>query len=73
MIAPMSAAAPPGIPKLIGRGPLRALARAGLSSVDQLAALSSREVAALPGMTPKAVTQLRVALTARGKAFADER
>ena len=35
--------------------------------------LSSREVAALPGMTPKAVTQLRAALATRGKAFADER
>lgn len=63
----------PGMPKLIGRGPLRALARAGLTQVDQLAAMSRRELEALNGMTPKALARLREALAARGKTFADER
>ncbi|MEZ4400816.1 MAG: hypothetical protein R3B06_12400 [Kofleriaceae bacterium] len=68
-----SPAPPPGIPKVIGRAPLRALARAGLTTLDQLATRSSREVEVLTGMTPKALAQLRAALATRGKAFADER
>ena len=61
------------MPKIIGRGPLRALARAGLTQIDQLAVTSRRELEALHGMTPKALARLREALAARGKTFADER
>jgi hypothetical protein len=54
------------LPKAIGRPATRALANAGITTLDQVAALSDAEIAALHGVGPKAVKLLREALEARG-------
>jgi hypothetical protein len=62
---PNCAAFPPGV-----SGPaLRALDRAGVRSVADLARWSEAELAALHGMGPKALGALRDALAASGGAF----
>lgn len=62
---PNRAAFPAGV-----SGPaLRALNRAGVGSVAELARWSEAELAALHGMGPKALTVLRAALEASGGRF----
>jgi hypothetical protein len=57
------------LPKLAA--PARhALEAAGLGSLDLLAKVTEREVAALHGMGPKAIYALKAALDARGLTFA---
>jgi predicted flap endonuclease-1-like 5' DNA nuclease len=51
----------------------RALLGAGYTRLDQLAAVSERELKKLHGMGPKAIDQLRRALDAQGLSFAEER
>lgn len=53
------------LPKAIGRPATRALANAGITTLDQVAALSDAELNALHGVGPKAVRLLRAALDAR--------
>lgn len=50
----------------------RALVNAGYIRLEQLVTLRAAEVKQLHGMGPKALDQLRRALTARGLSFADE-
>jgi predicted Fe-Mo cluster-binding NifX family protein len=47
----------------------RALAGAGLTSLDKLAKAKEVDVAALHGMGPNAMGKLKEALKAKGKAF----
>lgn len=49
----------------------RALEHAGYARLEQLAKLSEAELLKLHGMGPKAIEQLRQALAAKGKSFAD--
>ena len=51
----------------------RALAQAGYSRLDQLASVKMSEIKKLHGIGPNAIEQLRLALHARGLAFADEK
>ncbi|MDA0632975.1 hypothetical protein OUY22_06050 [Nonomuraea sp. MCN248] len=53
------------LPKAIGRPATRALAGAGITTLDQVARLSDAELGALHGVGPKAVRILREALDAR--------
>jgi hypothetical protein len=48
----------------------RALAGAGVQSLEQLAGMSQAEVARLHGMGPKAIERLREALREHGLSFA---
>lgn len=48
----------------------RALAAAGYSQLEQLTKVSETEIAALHGMGPKALDELRRALAAQGTSFA---
>ncbi|EXG81678.1 helix-hairpin-helix domain-containing protein [Cryptosporangium arvum] len=64
---PTPASLPP-----IGRPATRALLDAGVRTLDQVATRSRRELLALHGVGPKAVTILADALAERGLAFADE-
>jgi predicted flap endonuclease-1-like 5' DNA nuclease len=49
----------------------RALAGAGISRLDQVAAMSEAELLALHGLGPKTIRQLRPALEAKGMSFAE--
>lgn len=60
------------LPSGIGAPARRALANAGLSSLEQLTQISESELRRLHGMGPKAVEQLRVALHSRGLSFKEE-
>jgi ERCC4-type nuclease len=51
----------------------RALVGAGYTSLEQLTGISETEIKQLHGIGPKAVDQLRRALTAKGLSFADEK
>lgn len=51
----------------------RALAGAGISSLDQLARMSEAEVKKLHGIGPNALDKLRRALDAKGLSFAGEK
>lgn len=51
----------------------RALQNAGLYRLEQLTQLSQAELLQLHGMGPKAQSQLRQALQARGLSFRDEK
>lgn len=53
------------LPKSIGRPATRALANAGITTLDQVAALSEVELLALHGVGPRAVRILQEALRAR--------
>lgn len=66
----MSKAAKPAsdLPKLAAPA-ARALAGAGLTSLDKLARVTEAEVAALHGMGPNALGKLKAALKASGKSF----
>jgi hypothetical protein len=50
----------------------RALAAAGYSRLEQLTAVTEGDLKKLHGMGPKAIGQLRQALSARGQSFAGE-
>lgn len=56
------------LPKLAAPA-MRALAGAGLASLDHLAHVTEAEVAALHGMGPNALVTLKAAMKARGLAF----
>ena len=51
---------------------LRALANAGVRSMDDLAGRTEAEIAALHGVGPKGVTLLRTALESSGRGFRSE-
>jgi len=61
--------ADPWPPKGLAKPAHRALANAGIGSVEELARRREAEVAALHGMGPTGVTALRAALAAKGLAF----
>ncbi len=64
-----ASAAPGGVgdlPRSIGAPATRALAGAGLTTLEQVAALTEGELGALHGVGPKAVRILREALAERG-------
>ena len=56
-------------PPALGGPALRALARAGIRSVADLARWSEGDLAQLHGMGPKGVAELREALSAAGLTF----
>jgi len=60
------------LPATLAAPARRALAGAGYTRLDQLTAISERELKKLHGMGPKAIGQLRAALDAKGLSFADE-
>ncbi|MGY0235843.1 DNA-binding protein [Longispora urticae] len=55
----------------IGAPARRALALAGYVRLDQLTAVTEKELGALHGVGPKALRILRAALGERGASFAD--
>lgn len=57
-------------PDTLARPARRALTAIGIQRLEQLTTLREDEVALLHGMGPKAVSQLRDALAARGLGFA---
>ncbi|MCO1656390.1 DNA-binding protein [Pseudonocardia sp. S2-4] len=67
---PRDRPAPPTGTRLpaIGAPAARALAAAGLSTLEAVAAVPERELAALHGVGPIALAKLRDALTAKGLA-----
>ena len=58
------------LPRGAGQPARRALAAAGYTRLDQLAAVSEAELLALHGVGPKAIAQLRQALAGKGLCFA---
>ncbi|WP_446210827.1 DNA-binding protein [Micromonospora sp. IBSANI012] len=60
------------IPRAVGVPARRALAGAGWTRLDQLTAVTERELRALHGMGPKAIGVLRAALRDRGLSLAGE-
>ena len=60
------------LPK-IGAPATRALAAAGFHSLKQLTRFTEAEVAAMHGVGPYAIGKLRIALAARGLAFAKKK
>lgn len=59
------------LPEGLSNPARRALAGAGISRLEQLAALKEDEVKQLHGIGPNALARLRRALQAHGLAFAD--
>lgn len=57
-------------PEGLARPAQRALAAAGYTRLEQLTKVTEADLAALHGMGPKAIGQLREALAARGLTFA---
>jgi predicted flap endonuclease-1-like 5' DNA nuclease len=57
-------------PKGLGQPARRALAGAGITSLNHLTKITEAELKQLHGIGPKAVEQLRAALEARGLSFA---
>ncbi|GIF73300.1 hypothetical protein Asi02nite_28180 [Asanoa siamensis] len=55
----------------IGRPANSALLAAGITTLDQVAALSRRDLLAMHGVGPKAVRILAAALAGQGRGFAD--
>ncbi|HEY1011885.1 MAG TPA: helix-hairpin-helix domain-containing protein [Herpetosiphonaceae bacterium] len=51
----------------------RALAAAGITRLDQLAAVAEAEISALHGVGPKVIRVLRAAMRERGLDFSDKR
>ncbi|MEU5790927.1 DNA-binding protein [Micromonospora purpureochromogenes] len=60
------------IPPAVGAPARRALAGAGWTRLDQLTAVTERELRALHGVGPKAIGVLRAALRDRGLSLAGE-
>ena len=61
------------LPAKLANPARRALDAAGLTRLDQLTDITEPELAALHGMGPKALGQLRDALAATGRSFKDVR
>jgi DNA integrity scanning protein DisA with diadenylate cyclase activity len=61
-----------GFPTKLGKPALRALAAAGYTQLEQLTAISVRDLSQLHGIGPHAIQQLRDALAAEGMAFAQD-
>ncbi|WP_069160755.1 hypothetical protein [Nocardia altamirensis] len=59
-----------GLPAELGKPAERALAAAGIRHLDDLTTWTERDLAALHGVGPTAVTKLRAALAARNQTFA---
>jgi hypothetical protein len=59
---------PPGLP----RPAIRALTRAGYTSLDQFTSVRESDLYRLHGMGAKAIGMIRVALAARGQGLAEE-
>ncbi|MFG1789926.1 hypothetical protein [Nocardia sp. NPDC049149] len=59
-----------GLPAKLGKPAERALAAAGIRHLDDLTTWTERDLAALHGVGPTAVTKLRAALAARNQTFA---
>jgi hypothetical protein len=57
------------VPPSIGKPALRALAAAGISTLDDVAKWQESELAALHGVGPKALGILKAALGAQGLSF----
>jgi predicted flap endonuclease-1-like 5' DNA nuclease len=60
------------LPK-IGAPAIRALAEIGVTTVEQLADLTEKELLALHGVGPKAIRILRPAMAELGVTFRDEK
>lgn len=58
-----------GFPPGISKPALRALEQAGYTRLEQLTEVRERDLRALHGMGPKAISQLRTALAERGLSF----
>jgi hypothetical protein len=58
-------------PPKLSKPAQRALANAGYTRLAQLTTVRESDLAKLHGMGPKALGQLREALAARGRSFAD--
>ena len=56
-------------PKALAQPARRALASAGYHRLDQLAEISEEELSKLHGIGPNAVSQLKLALEAKGLSF----
>ncbi len=65
-------AAPSDFPKGLSKPALRALASAGLTTLDQVTQVTEKELLALHGMGPKGIKILKQALGEQGKALAKE-
>ena len=63
---------PNDLPQGLGSPARRALARAGYTSLDQLADAKESDLYRLHGMGAKAIGQIRVALAARGQGLKEE-
>ena len=59
------------LPQGLAQPAQRALAGAGIQSVEQLAKFSQTEIQQLHGIGPNALAQLQRALAAKGLSFAD--
>ena len=62
-------AEPEAFPPGLAAPAARALANAGITTLEQLADVSERELRQLHGMGPNAIGKLRAALEARGLSF----
>lgn len=61
------------LPKGLAKPAQRALAAAGYTRLEQLEGRSEAELKKLHGMGPKALDQLRSAMSAKGLSFASEK
>ncbi|GAB3572357.1 hypothetical protein GCM10027445_29540 [Amycolatopsis endophytica] len=66
-------AEPGDLPRTIGRPATRALASAGITTLDEIAALTEAELLALHGVGPKAVRILRETLAETGRSLDGQR
>jgi hypothetical protein len=60
------------LPAGLAKSAIRALEGAGYSRLEQFTELSEAEVLQLHGMGPKAIDQIRGALTAKGLSFSND-
>jgi len=73
MMTPQYSQQGSGLPSGLGQPAQRALAGAGIQRLEQLTQFKEAEVKQLHGIGPKALSQLRRALDARGLSFADKK
>ncbi|MET8873436.1 DNA-binding protein [Nocardia sp. NPDC004604] len=66
----MTSAPDSDLPAKLGKPAERALAAAGIQHLSDLTSWTERDVAALHGVGPAAIAELRTALAERGKSFA---
>lgn len=59
------------LPAKLSNPARRALAREGITRLEQLTTRTEADIARLHGMGPKTMDQLRAALAAAGQSFAD--